>query len=494
MKVQIEPAAAVSAQVDALVFLVCEGEAQLGGALGQVDERLGGALREALARGELKGRPNETLLVHTLGRLPAPRVLLVGLGKRTEAGARQVGQAGGTAARYLRGRGARRLGLSLGAGLSVDRVAAARAVVRGATLALYDADTYRTEGRETGAIDELLLLDADPAWLPQVEEELCLAEATNRIRELINRPANEMTPRLLAEEAGRIAEEGGLGLEVLDEEAMAQRGMRALLGVAAGSAEPARLIALRYEPPGTPPSPCLAVVGKGITFDSGGISIKPAANMHRMKYDMSGGAAVLGAMSVIAQLRPPLRVLGVVPATENMPGGRALKPGDVIRTMSGKTIEILNTDAEGRVVLSDALAYAVQAGATHIVDLATLTGGCVVALGKVASGVMGRPESWVHHVLDAAARAGEQMWPLPLFPEYKEQIKSAIADIANSGGREASPITGALFIGEFAAGRPWAHLDIAGTAWNDRELPYLAPGPTGVGVATLVHLATTGVE
>ncbi len=488
MKVRFTALPATEADVDALVLGAFEGEHGLGDAPRQVDDRLDRAISGAISTGEFKAKANETLLLHSLGRLKTSKVLVVGLGKRAEAGQRAAAQAAGTAARLLRGGGVRRFATTLHRQLNSDAATAAGAVAGGACLALFDADTYRTEEREEGTIEEVLLLGEGDANRSAVDAELIVAESTNLVRDLVNRPANEMTPTILAEKAREIGAQGGMEVDVLDEEEMRRLSMGALLGVAAGSAEPAKLIAVRYEHPEASQEVTLAIIGKGITFDSGGISIKPAENMHKMKSDMAGGAAVLGAMRAISQLKPRLRVLGVVPATENLPGGRAYKPGDVLRTMNGKTIEILNTDAEGRVVLSDALTYAVRNGASHIVDLATLTGACVVALGKVTTGVMGRPDDWVQRVLRAASDAGEQMWQLPLFPEYREQIKSEIADIANTGGREAGSITGALFIGEFAEDRPWAHLDIAGTAWNERSLPYLAKGPTGVGVATLVRL------
>jgi leucyl aminopeptidase len=265
--------------------------------------------------------------------------------------------------------------------------------------------------------------------------------------------------------------------------------MGLLLGVARGSAEPPRLVVLRHEPKAAVPGVVLGLVGKGITFDTGGISIKPAENMDRMKDDMSGGAAVICAMAAIAKLEAPVRCIGVVPMTENMPGGRALKPGDVLRSAAGKTVEILNTDAEGRLILADAVWYARQLGATHLVDIATLTGACVVALGKTTSGLFGAPDAWVEQVRRASERAGDRSWPMPVFDDYRELLKSEIADLTNSGGRAAGAITGALFIREFAGDLPWVHIDIAGTAWAEEAKPYQPKGATGVGVRTLAELA-----
>jgi leucyl aminopeptidase len=270
--------------------------------------------------------------------------------------------------------------------------------------------------------------------------------------------------------------------------------MGAFWSVAQGSDEPPALIILRYEPAGAPEKPVLGLVGKGITFDTGGISIKPADGMERMKDDMSGGAAVACAMRAIAMLKAPIRVIGVVPATENMPGGRAIKPGDVLKSAEGKTVEVINTDAEGRLILWDGLWYARQLGATHLVDVATLTGACVVALGKTTSGLFGAPPAWVEQIRGVAIRAGDRVWPMPVFEDYRDQLKSEIADFTNTGGRPAASITAALFLKEFTGGLPWAHLDVAGTAWAEEARPYQPKGPTGVAVRTLAELAFEPLE
>jgi leucyl aminopeptidase len=313
-------------------------------------------------------------------------------------------------------------------------------------------------------------------------------------RELCNEPSNILTPTVFAERAAIIGRDVGLEVEILDEDEIARLGMALLLGVAKGSAEPPRVIVLWHDPPGAPPAPVLGLVGKGITFDTGGISIKPAEGMDRMKDDMSGGAAVVCAMRAIALLRAPVKVVAVVPSTENMPGGRALKPGDVLTGASGKTVEVINTDAEGRLVLGDGLWYAQQLGATHLVDVATLTGACVVALGKAASGLFGQPDGWVEVVRRVADRAGDRCWPMPLYEEYADQLRSEIADLLNSGGRPAGACTAAMFLKEFAGGLPWAHLDIAGTAWAEEVKPWQPKGATGVAVRTLAELAFTTEE
>jgi leucyl aminopeptidase len=377
------------------------------------------------------------------------------------------------------------------------------AVVEGAILADYDADSYRTERNAEKRIDRLILATnggaaassgkgagQSDATRAAAERGRIIAEATNFTRDLVNAPSNQMTPTRLAEQAETMAARFGLDCQVLGPEEIRALKMGAFWSVAQGSDEPARLIVLRYFPAGAPAEPVIGLVGKGITFDTGGISIKPATDMHEMKTDMAGGATMLGVMRALAQLKPNVRVLAVVPATENMPSGKASKPGDVITSMSGKTIEILNTDAEGRLVLADGITYAKQQGATVVVDAATLTGAVTVALGNITTGVFGRDEDWVNRVLGAAAAAGERMWRLPVDDDYRDLYKSSIADLANFGGRYGGAIIAAMFVGEFAGDTPWVHLDIAGTRWSNEEKPYLAKGPTGHGVRTLVELLT----
>jgi leucyl aminopeptidase len=309
---------------------------------------------------------------------------------------------------------------------------------------------------------------------------------------MANEPGGYMTPTDMAERAREIAGEFGLSIDVLDEARMEQEGMGALLSVSAGSEQPAKLIILKYTPRegsgDEPGKELLAFIGKGVTFDSGGISIKPGENMELMKYDMTGGATVIGAMRAIAQLKPPIPVLGVVPATENLPSGKATKPGDVVRAMNGKTIEIINTDAEGRLILADAMAYAKKLGATRMVDMATLTGAVSIALGDVNAAILGTDQELIDEVIEAGREVGERFWQLPLDKEYSKQIKSDIADIKNTGGRKAGTITAAAFLKEFAEGVSWAHLDIAGTAWGDDAKPYRSKGPTGIAVRTLLNI------
>jgi leucyl aminopeptidase len=317
-----------------------------------------------------------------------------------------------------------------------------------------------------------------------------IGEAINAARVLINEPGNSLPPRELVARASALAAVLHVTSEILDEQQIESLGMGLLLGVARGSAEPPRVLVLRYEPPGAPAWPVLGLVGKGITFDTGGLSIKPADGMERMKDDMAGGAAVVAALRMIALEQLPLRVIAVVPCTENMPGGRATRPGDVLRGASGLTVEVNNTDAEGRLILGDGLWYARQLGATHLIDVATLTGAVIVALGKITTGLFAT-DGWGEVIRDAGNRCGEKIWPMPIFDEYKEQLKSDIADMVNSPGRPAGSITAALFLKEFAGGLPWAHLDIAGTAWAEESQPWAPKGATGAMVLTLIEVART---
>lgn len=476
-------------ECDALVVPVFEDEQPDTGSLAEIDTRTGGVVTSLIETGEFTGKSGETAYLHSAPDIKARRLLLMGVGKQGEVTIDTVRRTAGAAARILRGKKVRRFAILRRSQLPLDE--AVQAAVEGALLALFEPDKYHTSDKTESHLEEMILTtttDVEPAQMRvAIERGRIIAEATNFGRDLINEPSNVMTPTELARRAEEMAEKYGLGIDVLDEARMKELGMGALLGVAQGSAEPARLIVLTYAP-NTDSKNTVAIVGKGITFDTGGISIKPAEGMEKMKYDMAGGATTIAAMRAIAQLKPAVNVIGLVPATENMPGGRAQRPGDVVRSMAGKTIEVINTDAEGRLVLADALAYAKQMGATHIVDLATLTGAVSVALGDVNVAVLGNDQEWIDDVIAAGKRTGEKIWQLPLDKEYREQIKSEIADIKNIGGRKAGTITAAWFLREFVDETPWAHLDIAGTAWNETTKPHLAIGPTGVCVRTLVSL------
>ncbi|MGE0443707.1 MAG: leucyl aminopeptidase [Vicinamibacterales bacterium] len=454
-----------------------------------LDAATGGAIADARARGEFKGKPYELLITSLApGGWRARRLVLIGAGPRAEADAALVRRIASMAGLTARQRRLGRLAIVLRSvpGVAADR--AVQAAVEGVTLANFDGGSYKTE--QPRAWLETVLLQAGGDHLEAaLERGRVLGECTNLSRAMSNEPGNHLTPRLFAERGAAIASAAGLDVEVLDEARIAELRMGMLLGVARGSQEPPRLLVVRYTPPSPRPGVVLGLVGKGITFDTGGISIKPADNMDKMKDDMSGGAAVICAIAAMARLKAPVACIGVVPMSENMPGGRAIKPGDILTSAEGKTVEVLNTDAEGRLILGDGLWYARQLGATHLVDIATLTGACVVALGKSTSGVFGTPSGWVNDVMTAADRAGDRCWPMPVYDDYKEQLKSEIADFTNTGGRPGGAITAALFLKEFAGGLPWVHIDIAGTAWAEESKPYQPKGATGVGVRTLAELA-----
>jgi len=499
MDIQISTGRVGEAEVQALAVAVFKDEQAHEGFLQELDAATGGLIKSVIESEELKGKEGEIVYLHFgdgRGELKAKRLLLVGVGERESYGAAQVSQMAGTAARALRARNVKTVGLiARAAEGDVEHTAAA--AVEGVLMSLFEPDKYRTSEKEERVIERLVLIAQGPsedALRRGAERGRIVGESVNFTRDLANEPGAYMTPTIMAERARQIAHEFGLEVDVLDRERMEAEGMGSLLSVARGSEEPPALIVLKYTPEGFESvtnggaDELLAFVGKGVTFDSGGISIKPGENMELMKYDMTGGATVLGVMRAVAQLKPPMPLLGVVPATENLPSGKATKPGDVVRAMSGKTIEVINTDAEGRLILADAISYAKKLGATRIVDLATLTGAVSIALGDVNTGILGTDQELIDEVIAAGREVGEKLWQLPLDKEYSKQIKSDIADIKNVGGRKAGTITAAAFLKEFADGISWAHLDIAGTAWGDDVKPYRAKGPTGVAVRTLLNL------
>ena len=453
----------------------------------------GGEIDRAVASKEFIGKLFETFLTPIVDRgYLARRLAAVGLGLQSDFTidrARRVAAAIGIKAR--RKKIARIAFLAEGRLDTPDMI---QAIAEGLTLAEFDGGRYKTVGYEPFDLTSLAIIVNERA---REESERAARRGRvigwhcNMARELDNEPGNALTPSVFAERLSEIARGGGLKVDVLDHKELERLGMGMLLGVGRGSADPPRLVAIRYEPSGAPAAPVLGLVGKGITFDTGGISIKPAADMDRMKDDMAGGAAVACAMRALAELEAPIRVVGVIPIAENMPGGRAIKPGDILKSAAGKTVEVINTDAEGRLILGDALWYAQKLGATHLVDIATLTGAISIALGKITSGLFGTPPAFVEHVRETAERAGDRCWPLPLFDEYKDQLRSEIADMMNTGGRLGGAITAALFLKEFTGGLPWVHLDIAGTAWSEETKPFMPKGPTGVGLRTLVELAFT---
>jgi len=454
------------------------------------------AAKAALASGEFKAGANETLLLHAPVGLAAKRLLLVGLGKQAKATAHGVRSAAGTAVRFIKPRGIRKLVFVLPELLQEAAARSARAAVEGAFVGDFDPDTYRSDRKDQSVESFTLALPAG-ADLAALEaaftEAIIIGESQNFTRSLVNEPGNKLTPTILGQRAALMAAEVGLGCEVHSTEKLRELKMGAFWSVSQGSAEPPALIVLRYEPQGVKDGPVLGLVGKGITFDSGGISIKPSDKMEEMKTDMAGGAAMLGAMRAIALLKPKVRVIAVVCAAENMPSGTAQKPGDVQTAMPfsadkpGKTIEIINTDAEGRLVLADGLTYARQLGATHLIDAATLTGACVVALGYANAGAFSNDDELWNKFNAALATSGEKFWRLPLGEEYAEQIKSEIGDIKNTGGRWGGASTAAEFLKVFVDETPWIHLDIAGLAWVEDSKPYVAKGPSGIAVRSILE-------
>jgi leucyl aminopeptidase len=452
------------------------------------------AAKSALASGEFKAASAETLLLHAPAGLKASRLLIVGLGKKAKASVHDVRKGAGTAVRFAKPRSIRELTIALPSGESFAAHATARAAVEGALVGDFDPDTYRSD-RKDQSIQNLSILS--PAAANQAEinagyiEGVILGESQNFTRTLVNEPGNKMTPTVLGQRAAEMCKEAGLKCEVFSTEKLHEEKMGAFWSVSQGSAEPPALIVMTYEPAGAPAEPVLGLVGKGITFDTGGISIKPSDGMEKMKYDMAGGASMIGAMRAIAALKPNVKVISVVCAAENMPSGTAYKPGDVIIAKSGKAIEIINTDAEGRMVLADGLTYAKQLGATHLIDAATLTGACVVALGTTNAGIFSNDDATYQHFADALSTSGERFWRLPLEDEYKEQIRSHIGDIMNTGGRWGGAITAAMFLKEFAEDTPWIHLDIAGVAWMEEQKPWIAKGPSGTAVRSIVEWVRT---
>ena len=490
----LETARPADVDTDLLFVPFFEGENPVTTAAG-LDEGTSGAIRRAAESGELQGRPFELFLTPLGAGWRAERVALIGAGKASDFDTERLRKLATGAALAARQRRVRRIAfVNRGGGAPAVAV---QAIAEGLTLANFNGDVYKSGDRSGPPLQQALIVSseqADSALTAAVDRGRIMGESCNLARELSNEPSNVLTPSAFAERGAAIAREAGVQVEILDEDDIVRLKMGLLLGVARGSAEPPRVLVMRHTGAGGSSGPVLGLVGKGITFDTGGISIKPADGMERMKDDMAGGAAVIGAMRAIALLGAPISVIGIVPMTENMPGGRAMKPGDVLTGAGGKTVEVLNTDAEGRLILGDGLWYALQLGATHLVDVATLTGACVVALGKAASGLFGEPDSWTDVVQRTALRAGDRCWRLPLYDEYREQLKSEIADMVNVGGRPASACTAAIFLKEFVGDTPWAHLDIAGTAWSDENKPWQPKGATGVAVRTLAELAFTSQD
>ena len=481
-------AATQSRAAHLLVFVPRGDDLLAGGPARAIDALLDGGLAALVAEGELTGKRSQVGVVHTLGRAPMTRVLITGLGDAAGIDLDRVRHATATAARRARALADGAIDVAIaGAPLdALDEADVAQAVAEGLTLGLYRFDRHLHPAEAPKSISGARVLGTDVAAIAEgVRRGVILGDATNLARDLANEPSNLLTPTEMAARAQTLARDTGLEFQVLEESDAAALGMGSFLGVAKGSHQPAKLIVLRHRGGGDEPG--LGLIGKGITFDTGGISLKPSASMVTMKQDMSGGAAVIAAIGALARLGAPINITAIVPATENMPGGSAIKPSDVLTAMNGKTIEVLNTDAEGRLVLADALCYANHLGLAPLLDVATLTGACAVALGTTTTGLMTNDDALGAEVIAAGAAAGEKIWPLPMFEEYGELIRSSIADVKNVGGRYAGAITAAKFLQVFAGDTPWVHLDMAGTDDADKDQGTTVKGATGVPVRTLVR-------
>lgn len=495
MNISVKTGKFKNLQTHLLAVFLFEETRSVDGWLKELDSITGNRLSEILRMRDFKGELNETLLIYAPEKSRIRRVLLIGMGKRREFNAEKALQVFGTASRAARDKKLKRFTLCL-AGIDAAELTKkelAHAAAEGAVLSLYQFTKFKTEDKKKyTTVNKVMLFDLRRTHLEDlcagVERGKLFAEAACYARDLASNPGNVVTPTYLANEAEVIARENGLKCSVFDEKKLQQLKMNALLGVAKGSNEPPRLIILEYNC-GNNKADTIALVGKGLTFDSGGISIKPSKKMEEMKYDMCGAAAVLGVMKLVKQLQPPVNVIGIVASAENLPGGRALKPGDIVTTYSGLTVEVINTDAEGRLILSDALAYTIDTFKPDaVIDLATLTGAVIVALGHYATGMLGNNPGMLKKVMNAAQKSGEMVWELPIYPEFDEHLKSDVADIKNSDGQGAGTIFGAAFLRKFVKKTPWVHLDIAGTAWDVKEKSYLPKGPTGVSVRMMARL------
>ena len=501
MRITVTTSEITSISTPALVINLFKGVTEPGGATGAVDKALDGVIRQLISEGEIKGKQSEITMIHTLGKISPSRVVVVGLGQTDKFSAQVVRQISGDVVRYLKQKGIKRAAtIAHGAGVGgLDPHDSGQAIAEGSLMGLYRFGSYLSnDGDKTVEFEELTIVDQDQKSADAISNGVAAgqvaAEGAILARDMVNEPANAMTPTHMVEVARRVAESEGLSLEVIDTPQMRELGMGALLGVAQGSEQPPKLIILNYEGDPENRENNLGLIGKGITFDTGGISLKQAGGMEAMKGDMAGGASVIAAMQIIGRVKPKINVTGIIAATENMPGGSAQRPGDVVRAMNGKTIEVINTDAEGRLVLADALSYACQQGLRRLIDVATLTGAMVTTLGKACTGIMGNNQELIDNVVAAGSDTGEKYWQLPMFEEYKDLIKSDVADMKNSGGRQAGSISAALLLAEFVGDTPWVHLDIAGTSTAERTKGYNVKGATGVPARTLARLACTLAE
>ncbi|MDX1410870.1 MAG: leucyl aminopeptidase [Nitrospirales bacterium] len=492
MKVHVKHGSLINTATEVLVIGGYEGEKSLEKPLQSLDRHFDGQLAGMRKNGEFQGKMNQTVLVHSQGSVPAKRILWVGLGKQEKVTLDRIRQAMGTVIKRVRQTGARSFTSSL-LGVEAFRHSVSdlsQAMVEGAILGSYLFTQFQTNQSDNGkSVDTMNLLVSD-SQLSKAKtgshRGTITAEAASLVRDLCNTPANIMNPARVVEQARKIAKERGVKLTVLNRQKMERLGMGGLLGVSRGSDEPPQFIILEYTGAAKKEKP-VVLVGKTVTFDSGGISLKPAENMEQMKADMTGGAEVLATVLAVARLRAHLNVIGILPVTENMPGGRATKPGDILKMLSGTTVEVQNTDAEGRLILADGLAYATRWKPKCIIDIATLTGACMVALGQHAIGMLGNNDRLKSQLKEAGEQSGERVWEMPLWDEYFEQLKSDVADMRNIGGRGGGMITAAMFLSKFVGDYPWVHLDIASTDWSNSERPYIGKGPTAIGTRLLIQ-------
>jgi len=499
MKVTVKKAKIAEFVTDALIVPYFEKEKEPAGAALRMDKKFGSITKAIVGGGDFEGKFNQIVLTYAIGVLPAKRIVLLGLGKRAELDREKLRGAFAGAARHLRGMNVKKFALCSDMGsTSLDNTGLAEAIVEGIYLGLYRFTSFKTLKKdEIKDVDEFVILEEKKERIPELEtavkRAVIVCRAVCFTRDLVSMPGNEMTPYDLAKEAEAIAaKRKNVDVKVLDAKEMKDLGMNALLGVASGSCQPPKFIIIQYK--GGKKEAPVVLVGKGLTFDSGGISIKPSDKMDEMKSDMAGAAAVMGAIMAASDLSLPVNVVGLIPATENMPGGKAYKPGDVLKSLSGQTIEVVNTDAEGRLILADALAYAGRFKPAEIIDIATLTGACIVALGENVSGLLGTDDDLKRRLKEAAEITGERVWELPLWEDYHELIKSDVADYKNSGGRPAGTITAAAFLSKFTQDYPWAHLDIAGPSWLSKDKPYMPKGASGVGVRLFVRFLMSRIK
>lgn len=491
MKISVQKGKLADTKSQAIILTFFEDQKKLVGTALQIDQKSVGLISELMKNRDFEAKPSQVSVIYTRGLLPAKRIVLVGLGKYSEFNLEKLRSAFAKVMQHLRNLNIKEAATSIDLNLipnAKDKVA--QAVAEGALLGLYQYTPFKTVDREDLKNMEQLNIIAEEKDFSLIEATIkkaqVITQAVYFTRDLVSAPGNEMTPTILAKKAQGIATRKNVSCKVLDKVKMRGLGMNSLLGVASGSKEEPKLIILEYLGGKKNAAP-IVLVGKGLTFDSGGISIKPAEKMDEMKTDMSGGAAVMGAIMASADLQLPLNIVGLIPATENMPSGTAYKPGDILKSYSGKTIEVINTDAEGRLILADALAYASKYKPAAIIDVATLTGACIVALGDDVIGMLGTDDKLKSEINKAAQATGELVWELPLWESYSELIKSDIADYKNSGGRSAGTITAAVFLGKFVGDSPWVHLDIAGPAWSDKDKTYIPKGASGVTVRLLVE-------